>query len=198
MWVDTIRRRLKDKKRPNFRLKILIVFLSLFLLVSSFMFFGRLGAEFVLEKIDPIALFRDGQYLIVFQNNAEIRSSGGFIGSYAVLKIDDFEIKNLSFNTNILALDRQFSDQYFVKAPAPLAKFLKGKSWALRDSNYDASFPEAADDILSFYTRETGDRVDGIIALNAQVMIDLLKFTRLLLEEKKEYGNSLGVQKEEP
>ena len=175
--VDTIRRRLKDKKRPNFRLKILIVFLSLFSLVLSFMFFGRLGAEFVLEKIDPIALFRDGRYLVLFQNNAELRSSGGFIGSYAVTEIDDFEIKNLSFNTNILAFDRQFSDQYFIPAPAPLAKFLKGKSWALRDANYDASFPEAAEDILNFYTRETGDRVDGIIALNAQVMIDLLKLT---------------------
>ncbi len=176
-WVDTIQLRLKDKKQPNFRLKILIVFSSFFLLVSSFVFFGRLGANYLIDNIEPISLFKNGKYLVLFQNNAEIRSSGGFIGSYAVIDIKDYEIENLSFNTNIIATDRVFTDTNYVEPPAAMKKFLLDKSWALRDANYDASFVEAARDILQFYQAETGGNVDGIIALNAAVMIDLLKIT---------------------
>ncbi len=174
--VDTINRRLKKVQKKKF-FKLWLLFLILASLISGFFFFGRLGASFILNKVEPISLFRDGKYLILFQNNAEIRSSGGFIGSYAVAEIHNLKIENLTFNTNIIALDRQFSDAGFVQAPAPLAKFLKGKSWELRDSNYDASFPEASQDILSFYQKETGENVDGVIALNAQVMVDLLKTT---------------------
>jgi len=174
--VDALSRKIKKVKKKKF-FKFWLPILILTGLISGFFVFGRLGASFLLNNVEPISLFRDGKYLILFQNNAEIRSSGGFIGSYAVADIRNWEIKDLSFNTNIIKLDRQFTDKNYVPAPAPLAKFLKGQSWALRDSNYDASFPEAAEDILNFYSRETGDSVDGIIALNAQVMIDLLKMT---------------------
>lgn len=176
MWVDSINRKLKKVKKKKF-FKLWFPILILAGLVISFFVFGRLGASFILNKVEPVSLFHDGKYLILFENNAEIRSSGGFIGSYAVADIHNLEIENLSFNTNIIALDRQFSDKNFVQAPAPLAEFLKGQSWTLRDSNYDASFPEAAQDILSFYEKETNEHVDGIIALNAEVMVDLLKTT---------------------
>lgn len=177
-WVDTIQPRLKKKLRKKFpKLVILMLIISL-ILVSGFFYFGRSAADFVLEEIKPVSLFKDGKFLVLFQNNAEIRSSGGFIGSYAILKIENFEIENLSFNTNILALDRSFTDTNYVEPPAEaLKKFLKDKSWALRDSNYDASFPEASQDIIYFYHAETNDNVDGIITLNAQVMVDLLKLT---------------------
>lgn len=189
MLVDAIRKRAKKKRTKKAGLKATshfrkiswIIFLCLFglaVLSSSFIFFGRIAADYIFDHIGPLSLFRDGKYLILFQNNAEIRSSGGFIGSFAVAEVQNFEIKNLSFNTNILALDRQFSNENFVEAPAkPLTKFLKGQSWTLRDSNYDASFPEASQDILSFYQKETGQKADGIIALNAKVVIDVLKLT---------------------
>ena len=183
---DTIYRKLP--KRRRFRLP---KFLILILLVTSLAFLGffgvgRLGADYAISKIEPISLIKDGKFLVLFQNNAEIRSSGGFIGSYAVLDIKNLEIQNLDFNTNILKLDRNFTDQNFVEAPGPMQKFLKNSSWELRDSNYDASFPEASQDISRFYNLETGDSIDGIIALNAQVMVDLLKLTAPVSLEK--YG----------
>ncbi|MBM2821039.1 MAG: hypothetical protein HW405_799, partial [Candidatus Berkelbacteria bacterium] len=156
---------------------ILISAVFIIVIFGSFFFAGRLGAEFVLNSVEPLSLFRDGKYLVLFQNNSELRSSGGFIGSYAVIEIKNYEVKNITFNTNIYALDRTFAESHFIAAPEPLSQFLKNKTWTLKDANYDANFPDAAQDILYFYSAETGDSVDGVIALNAKVMVDLLKLT---------------------
>src|SRR3990167_2257286 len=163
MWVDSIQRRLKrPAKRRRFpKLAVLLLAISL-VLVSGLVYFGRSAADYLLDEIKPISLFGSGKFLVLFQNNAEIRSSGVFIGSFAVAEIENFQIKNLNFNTNINALDRSFTDQYYVESPRAMAKFLKGQSWSLKDSNYDASFPEAAKDILYFYQAETGDAASGI------------------------------------
>jgi len=149
--------------------------LVLFVFIIPLFYFGRLSADSIIKNVEVLSLFREGKFLVLFQNNAEIRSSGGFIGSFAVVEVKNFEVKNIKFNTNIYTLDRDFAKENFVLAPAPVAKMLKGESWTLRDSNYLASFSEASSDILSFYEKETGDEVDGIIALNAKVIIDLLK-----------------------
>lgn len=151
-------------------------FLWGFLLLSMAVILA-IGADFVFSKIKLVNLFKNGKYLVLFQNNAELRSSGGFIGSYAVVEVENFEVQKITFNTNIYTLDRAFAQNNFVEPPPALSRMLKGETWALRDANYDASFPEAAQDISQFYQRETGDKIDGIIALNAKVVVDLLKMT---------------------
>ena len=178
IWLDGLKRIKRPPKKR--RIKFNLIYLTLFLFglfLISFFFLGKLGAQYLSGKIEPISLFKDGKFLVLFQNNAEIRSSGGFIGSYAILEINNFEIRNLIFNTNIYALDRVFAQKNFVKAPAPVADMTKNQTWALRDANYDADFQDAAQDIVYFFQRETGDSVDGIIALNAKVIQDLLKIS---------------------
>jgi len=173
VFVDSIiRKRAKKSPRPKSWRWVLILVLFLIFIVLCL-----LGTNYFLSKIKLFTLFKNGKFLVLFQNNSELRSSGGFIGSYAVLEIRDYEVKNLTFNTNIYALDRAFAKENFVEPPEPLAKMLKGETWALRDANYNASFPEASQDILKFYHLETGENIDGIIALNAKVMIDILKIT---------------------
>ena len=176
--VDGLRKIKKPafKKIPRYKLVLAGLFL-LGLFLVNFFFLGQVGAVFVFKKVEPWSLFQDGKFLILFQNNAEIRSAGGFIGSYAVLEINNFEIKNLTFNTNIYALDRSFAEKNFIKAPAPVAKMTKNQTWSLRDANYDADFQASAQDINYFYERETGDKIDGIVAINAGVIQDLLQLT---------------------
>src|SRR3990170_4541930 len=110
-FIDGIRNSLKispQKSRQKF-FYLWLISIVLIIALLNFFYFSRLAANYVLENVEPISLFRDGKYLILFQNNAELRSSGGFIGSYAVLEIEKFEIKNLFFNTNIYALDNLFA-----------------------------------------------------------------------------------------
>lgn len=161
---------LKEKRRYWLWFLIVPILISL-------LFVGKISASYILPNLNLLSLFRDGKFLVLFQNNSEIRSSGGFIGSYATVEVKNYEVQNISFNTNIYALDRAFSQNNYIEPPAPVKKMLKGETWALRDANYDASFDEAAKDITYFYETETGDRIDGIIALNAEVILDLLKIT---------------------
>ena len=180
--LDTIFRRTILKTPKKFIKKQKPIW-QIFLVVAilffgiSFLFFGKITARYVLDFLKPISLFKNGKYLVLLQNNAELRSSGGFIGSYAVVTFDNYEIKNINFNTNILALDRVFEESNHVEAPPVLKEFLQNKSWTLRDSNYDASFVEAAKDINSFYEQETNDKIDGIVAANASLIVKLLKIT---------------------
>jgi hypothetical protein len=78
-------------------------------------------------------------YLFLLQNNSELRPTGGFIGTYGILKLQDGEIKE--FNTdNVYNLDR--STQSVIKEPSPwpIAKYLEQKDWALRDINWSPDF----------------------------------------------------------
>jgi hypothetical protein len=172
----------KNSKKSFFGAVLVLALIILFL--ANFFFASKMTADYVAENVSPISFFKDGKFLILFQNNSELRSSGGFIGSFAVLSMKDFEVQSLDFNTNIYTLNSAFTKTHYVKAPAPLENFIRGKSWALRDSNYDVSFPEACSDINNFYEQETGKTVDGIVAINASIMVDLLKLTGPIPMEK--------------
>jgi hypothetical protein len=118
-------------------------------------------------------LFRSGRYLIIFQNNSELRPTGGFIGSFAVATFSGYRLKDLNFDTNIYKLDKSYSENHNIPPPGPLATITE--KWALRDSNWAVSFPESAQQIEWFYKAETGQELDGVIAVNASVVRDILK-----------------------
>jgi len=174
----------KSKKKVFWPIVIIVLFIIL--AIANIFYAGPALASYLAKTIPPVSFFGDGKYLIIFQNNAELRSTGGFIGSYAIAQVENLELKNLNFNTNIYKMDNAFTRKNFVKAPERLEQFLKGKSWTLRDSNYDVSFPEAAEDITSFYEKESQDTIDGVVAINAKVIVDLLKLTGPLVVDGTE------------
>lgn len=128
------------------------------------------------NEINSLKMFSSGKYLVLLQNNAEIRPTGGFIGSFAIIEFSNYKIKKIDFNTNIYKLDQNFTSNHIVTPPVPLAGISNGK-WSLRDSNFSIDFPTAAKEIEWFYNQETGDNVDGVIAINASVIANLLKLT---------------------
>jgi len=146
------------------------------LLVPVFVFLSLLCVSKVVDKVKVAQMFRSGRYLVLFQNNAELRPSGGFIGSFAVIEFRNFTIKKIDFNSNITKLDKAYVADHSVPAPAPLGQIASG-NWAMRDSNFAVSFPEAAQKVEWFYSQETGDSVDGVISINASVLRDFLKIT---------------------
>jgi len=128
------------------------------------------------NEINLLKLFGNGKYLILLQNNSEMRPTGGFIGSFAVIELSNYKIKNINFNTNIYKLDQAYSVDHLVPPPKPLSQ-VSNNRWTLRDSNFAVSYPEAAQKIQWFYNQETGENVDGVIAINASVAKDLLAMT---------------------
>ncbi|MEK7096529.1 MAG: DUF4012 domain-containing protein [Patescibacteria group bacterium] len=127
-------------------------------------------------------------FLIVFQNNTEMRGSGGFIGSFASARIDKGKFSALDFEANIYKLDKVFTAKETVKPPEELAYLSNGK-WAMRDSNFALDFPESAGKMLEFYGKETGKEADGAIVLDTTLFTDLLKVTGPI--EMPEYGKTV-------
>lgn len=123
------------------------------------------------------SVLRPGHYLVLFQNNAELRPSGGFIGSFAVVDIGTYGIEDYVIDTNIYKRDKAFTDKYTIELPGPLAQGLQGATWAMRDANWDLDFRDAARRTAWFYEQEGGEPVDGVIAVNASVVQDVLRLT---------------------
>lgn len=143
---------------------------------------GIVGAAVALSAdLDTVLGLRQvlqpGHYLVLFQNNAELRPSGGFIGSFATVDIGPYGIRNYQIDTNIYKRDKAFTDAYRIELPGPMAQGLPGVSWAMRDANWDLDFPAAARRTAWFYEQEGGESVDGVIAINASVVQDVLRLT---------------------
>lgn len=114
------------------------------------------------------------RYLLIFQNNNEIRATGGFMGSYALLDIDQGRIKNLEIPAGG-TYDLQGSLKVAVASPKPLQ--LINPRWEFQDANWWPDFPTTAKKIIWFYENADGPTVDGVIAVTSSFMEDLLALT---------------------
>jgi len=112
------------------------------------------------------------KYLFLFQNNQEMRATGGFIGSYGVLNIFNGRIKNF-FIDGIFNPDGQLKEK--VIPPEPIQKI--SAAWSLHDSNWFPDFPVSAEKAIWFYEKTGGPTVDGVITMTPSVMQKLLEIT---------------------
>lgn len=114
------------------------------------------------------------RYLVVFQNNAELRATGGFIGSYALMDVEDGQVVNLEVPGGG-SYDLQGSLLELVAAPEPLR--LVNPRWEFQDANWWPDFPSSAGKLAWFLERSRGGSVDGVIALTNTVVERMLTHT---------------------
>jgi len=114
-------------------------------------------------------------FLILFQNNMEIRPGGGFIGSFGIVKVKNGEV--LEFQTHDTGnFDARIPDG--IEPPYPIKETLRVASWKLRDSNYSPDFSEDAKKAEEFYyLGKGGEKFDGIIGITTNVLLSFLKAT---------------------
>jgi hypothetical protein len=96
-------------------------------------------------------------FLILFQNNMELRPGGGFIGSFGILKIRDGRVTKFDVH-DTGNFDGRIPDT--VTPPYPMEQTLKIHSWKLRDSNWSPDWKENALQAIDFY--RLGGREDLI------------------------------------
>jgi len=113
------------------------------------------------------------RYLLLFQNNTELRPTGGFIGSFAVIDISHGEITNLEVPEGG-SYDLQGSLKENLVAPLPLQ--LISARWEFQDANWFPDFPTSARQTLEFYNSAGWPTVDGVVAVNATFIASLLDF----------------------
>src|SRR6266568_2210729 len=114
------------------------------------------------------------QYLMIFQNDKELRPTGGFITGYAVFKVDQGSI-SLQRSEDIYPLDDSIPNK--PKAPAAILKYFPGVyQLNLRDSNISPDFMVSMKTFKSMYQQSDGDQnIDGIIAIDTNVLVSTIK-----------------------
>ncbi len=129
-----------------------------------------------LMDILPVLLGTDSKktYLILLQNNAELRPTGGFIGSYALATFDQGALLDIQVE-DVYTADGQLKGH--VEPPAPIKRYLGEAGWFLRDSNWDPNFSISAARAAWFLDKELGQKVDGVIGVNLYAIQKLLEVT---------------------
>lgn len=116
---------------------------------------------------------REKKYLIIFQNDKELRPTGGFITAYAVFRVNKGVIESEG-SDDIYKLDDQLVKK--VPAPAPILKYLpQVYTFNLRDTNISADFRASMDQFYSFYEATIDKKkIDGIFALDTHFVVSLM------------------------
>ncbi len=118
------------------------------------------------------------RYLVLTQNPAELRPTGGFIGSFGLITFDKGRITERTFQ-DVFLLDLPW-DYPFIKAPAPLTRYLLGSKqpWQLADANWSPDFPTSARDAVRLYHNEGGKgEIDGVLGITTYTIDELLAVT---------------------
>lgn len=116
--------------------------------------------------------------LLVVQNPAEIRPTGGFISAIGYLVIDKGKFLDLNF-VDTYQLDANLTGEQ--AAPEPIQKYLGENSLLVRDSNWNPHAPETARVIQKLVERSSGRGSDGVIFLSAQGLKYILEATGPIL-----------------
>ncbi|MFH0820716.1 MAG: DUF4012 domain-containing protein [Candidatus Peregrinibacteria bacterium] len=113
-------------------------------------------------------------YLVVLQNNYELRPGGGFITAYGNLDTLLGFPRGMSFHNSY-----EIDTASYVKPPYPQEDFLKNEwyqGYTFRDANWEADFPTVSKDLVDFYKKKFPDAdVDGVIVANFGLIEDLVE-----------------------
>lgn len=115
-------------------------------------------------------------YMVLFQNDKELRPTGGFMTAYSIMKVSKGKFEPVSSN-DIYNLDSSYRPS--IDAPDAFIKYLKGPYVALhkmrlRDMNWSPDFADS----MKVFTDEAESigikNIDGVIAVDTQVLVYLL------------------------
>ena len=132
----------------------------------------------VLAELAKMAGAKEAQkYLVLFQNDNELRPTGGFLTAYSITKIDKGTITPEK-SDDIYELDQKFTKA--IAIPDKLGKYLTTERyWNLRDMNISPDFKESMQTFYQYYQQVPGepDDIDGIIAVDTHLLTELLRLT---------------------
>lgn len=131
-------------------------------------------AKPLIKKLpDILGSNEEKTYLVLFQNDKELRATGGFLTFYTVFKIRNGKL-TIAHSDDIYSLDASIA--VHPKAPREILTYHKGVyEFYIRDSNLSPDFIASMKLFDSLY-QKSGSKVayDGIIAVDSKILVDML------------------------
>lgn len=163
---------IKKKKRSAFW-RFFVVVIALYILWIFIAAWPFLNFAFHPFKL----LWGQKQYLVLFQNNYELRPTGGFISAFGILTVKN----GIPISFNFEDVYGTVDDHPFVPPPEPIGELLEHPTYqghTFRDANFNPNFPDSVSQIEEFLrlTRPS-QQLDGVFALDMSFMENWLRVT---------------------
>lgn len=115
-------------------------------------------------------------YLVAFENEAELRPVGGLAGSFAQLQAADGLLKFSRFESDDFLIGVKTTG-LGLNLGADFGELYQGAADDVRDADSSPHFPDAAQIWSAMWQRKTGQHIDGVLALDPTVLSYLLSAT---------------------
>lgn len=116
---------------------------------------------------------KEQTYLILFQNDAERRATGGFLTAYAVFTIKDGKM-SIQKSEDMYTLDASIANH--PTPPREIREYFPTVGvFNIRDTNLSPDFVKSLELFNSLY-KKSGSRVkyDGVVAMDTKILVDML------------------------
>ncbi len=138
---------------------------------------GKKNSLMIYQQLSPVLDELLGKekkktYALVFQNNQELRPTGGFLQAVAVITVD----KGMIVDSQVYSsyeLDQKLGGA--VVPPDEIIKLLGENKWYLRDSNWDPDFSVSGKQIAWFLEQQLNKNIDGVVGINLYVLQNFLR-----------------------
>ncbi|MCC7289745.1 DUF4012 domain-containing protein [bacterium] len=114
-------------------------------------------------------------YLVLLQNPGELRSTGGWLSSYAIVGIEGGQIRELKVDDVYNAEGQLKIAKKTFAAPKDMQTALDMTNWSMSLSNWNPNFPDSARTAEYFLNQlDSGSEFSGVITLDTEVIKMLL------------------------
>ena len=161
-----------SRKNPSFQKIIAVFFIAFFILLFPLIriAFGPFGS-FVWNAGN----FWNSTIVVLLQNEAEIRPTGGFLSAIALVEIQSGKPK-----ISVIDSYSIINPSEKIRAPKPIQEVFsqdpKYKGWVFRDANFSPDFPTSVQQILKFLrydSRFSQKKIDAVVSLNFEAVRDM-------------------------
>jgi hypothetical protein len=143
----------------------------------------RFSAQLELADDLPLAFEALGadepqRYFVLFQNPAELRPTGGFVGTVAELEFHRGQVSLYEFHDVYeLSLDYQAQSEHSVEPPWAIREYVRPDNLQVQDANWWADFPDSAQLLMDMTEAAGWEPFDGVVAMQPEVVQDLISIT---------------------
>ncbi|MGC3994588.1 MAG: DUF4012 domain-containing protein [Propionicimonas sp.] len=130
---------------------------------------GLLGRAPALLELQRYLFSGDHTFLVVAQNSSELRPTGGFMGTFGMLRFGPAGFTLDSFS-DIYTLPRDTLNE-----PLPDGGQVNDNHFYFRNTNWWMDFPTSTTMMLKFWENMQQPKVDGIVAVDIPMLQALLK-----------------------
>jgi hypothetical protein len=130
------------------------------------------GLKLSLVAPDMLGLNEPRRYLVIAQNEDEIRATGGFISGAGLIELERGQISKLDFQ-DANSVDAWSANQVLTKpygdAPRALSEMMLLDLFLFRDANFWPDYPISAEKAMALYSYgENVPSIDGAIAIDQE------------------------------